>query len=245
MKTRSILALTAVVGLAAAANGQATTSSTATYAFTWNEAPGGNSNNVLDPGESAIIHLTVSFSNQNTIGTYAPFPPGPGSGTIRGFGSGFIDLNGSATNGGNANGAWEVDPFAAIPYGPDLAWDLVGPPGWGTPASSGSNLINVQFGQFPVTPAQINATNPVVNIWTGHWTPASFAVARVVTFQSAAALPSGGIASSILFKTSAGVVGASAPSVLGNVQIPLSAVPAPASLALLGLGGLIVGRRRR
>ena len=241
MKTRSILALTAVVGLAAAAHGQATTSSTVTFAFSWNEAPGGNGNNILDPGESAIIHLTASFDNQNTVGSYAPFPPGTGTGTIRGLGSGFIDLNGSATTG-NANGAWDVDPNVNG-YGTNSSWDLVGnPSGWGTSVNGGSNLQNVQMGQFPLSVNSIVTTNPVADIWTGLWTPASYA-GRTVTFQSAAGNASGGLAASVIFKTTAGVVGATCPAIFGNVQIPIA--PAPASLALLGLGGLVAGRRRR
>ena len=152
--------LSAALGLAAAADAQSTMSSTVTFALGYTEGPGGNGNTIIEPGESAVLHLTVSFSNQNTTGTYAPFPPGPGSGTIRGFASGFIDLNGSATNGGNAQGAWNVDQNGSPPYGTNPSWDLVGSSGWGTPVNPGARLINVQFGQFPDTAVQ--TTNPIV-----------------------------------------------------------------------------------
>ena|ERR1051326_925590 len=245
MKTRSILALTAVAGIAAAAHGQATTASTMTYAFSFTEAPGGNGNGVIDPGESAVIHLTASFTNVNTTGAYSPFPPGPGSGTIRGFGSGFLDLNGTSNNGGNANGSWDVDPNVNG-YGTNSSWDLVqNATGWGTSANSGANLLNIQMGQFPLSNTAIVATTPIVDIWTGRWTPNSYST-RTVTFQSLAGTASGGIAAAIIFKTSAGPVGASLDAqhtVFGNVAIPVA--PAPASLALLGLGGLVAGRRRR
>ena len=95
--------------LPAGAHAQSTTSSAVTFALSWTESdpnglPAGNGNGILEPGEHALIHLTVSFTNLNHTGTYSPFPPGPGSGTIRGFGSGFISLNGTSTNGGNAQG---------------------------------------------------------------------------------------------------------------------------------------------
>src|SRR5262245_31876643 len=100
MKSRAILALTAVAGLASAASAQVITqNSTASFTLSFQDT--GNNNGVVEPGESALITMSVSFTGQNTIGTFSP-PIGTfTSGTIRGLGAGFVDLNGTANNGGN------------------------------------------------------------------------------------------------------------------------------------------------
>ena len=237
MKTRAILALTAVAGLAGAANAQApaTTNSTVTYTFTFDDT--GNHDGIIQPGESAVITMQAAFSGQNTVGTFQPAVGTFSTGTIRGLGAAFLDLNGTSNNGGNANGAWNVTDAV------DPAWDLVPVAGWGTSTNGGSNLINLQMGQFPATPSAINTQNPIAGIWHGTWTPASF-TNRTVTFTSVAGSASGGQASSVLFRTSAtGLVSAFCLSTQGSINIPVA--PAPASLALLGLGGLVAGRRRR
>ena len=75
---RTLAALTATASLAAAANAQytTTTSSTVTFALSYTEGPGGNGNTIIEPGESAILHLTVSFTNQNHTGTCPTRPDG-------------------------------------------------------------------------------------------------------------------------------------------------------------------------
>lgn len=247
MKTRSILALTAVAGLAAMANAQApsTTGSTMTYTLGVTVI-GGNAALPLEPGESALIQLNVGISGQNTTASYTPPSPAPGSGTIRGIGSGFIDFNGTANNGGNAQGTWNTD-FVNPGLGPiaDL-WDLVGSTAWGTPANSGANLTNIQFGQFPTSAAGIFTTNPVNLMYQALWTPNSYAN-RTVTFNIAAAAASQGNPSSVMFKTlngtTQGVAGVNCLSAFNGISFAV--IPAPSSLALLGVGGLLVGRRRR
>jgi hypothetical protein len=236
MKTRAILALTAAAGLAGVANAQTQTQNS-TVSFTLSFQDTGNHDGIVQPGESALITMNVSFTGQNTVGSFAP-PVGTfSSGTIRGLGAGFVDLTGTANNGGNANGNWDVTD--AI----DPTWDLIGSAAWGTPASAGSNLQNVQFGQFPTGPNAINTTNPINAVWHGTWTPASF-TSRTVTFTVGDGAASGGFGASVLFRTgSSSLASAFALESYGNVTIPVA--PAPASLALLGLGGLVAGRRRR
>ena len=234
--TRSSAAVVAALGQCCAAQAQSTTSSTVMFSLSWTESdsngnPAGNGNGILEPGENALIHLRVSFTNQNTVGTYSPFPPGNGSGTIRGLGSGIIDLHGSATNGGDARGVWNVDATTFYNLGTSPNWDLLGTPaGWGTPANGGADLRDLQFGQFPGSVNSINTTNPIVDIWKGVWAPNSFAP-RSVTFQSVAGTSSFGLPASVLFKTTGGLVSATCPAILGSVQIPI--VPAPATSLVL------------
>lgn len=239
-------ALVAVAGLAAGAMAQTTTTSSAiTVSLSFTEVdssgtPVANPNGTVDFGESALISMGVSFTGQNTVGTFQPNIGTFGSGTIRGFGSGFFDLNG--TN--NAAGAWNVDQNAGLGASGD--WDVTGGQGNGTPANGGANLQNLQFGQFAATPGGINTTNPIDAIWTGIWTPGDYS-SRTVNFTTSGAAAAGSSIASVLFRlnsgTAAGAFVTTAGLTHGNLNIPVA--PAPSSLALLGLGGLIAGRRRR
>jgi hypothetical protein len=231
----------------AAAAGQSTTSSTVSFALSWRESddlgnPVTDPDGMLEPGEHALLSLAVSFTNQNTVGTYAPFPPGPGWGTIRGFAGGFIDLHGSSNLPGGAQGMWNTDQSEG--FGIDWNWFIVvGPNPNGTPTNGGANLTNIQFLQVATTPAAIMTTNPIVNIWRGLWTPASLS-ARTVAFDVTPGYASGGLASGVLFETSATqTVGANCPSIFGSVNIPI--VPAPGVTAFaLACAGSVVRRRR-
>ena len=231
--TRTIAAIAGAATLANAASAQVTQDSTVTHTLTWSDV-GGNANGIVEPGESVLFRLSESFTNQNTIGTYSPFPPGPGSGTIRGFGAGFLDLNGL----GGAAGVWNVDPLFG--YGIDPDWYLGGINPNGTSTNAGANLINISFGQFPLNNSSIVPTNPIANIWTGRWTPASYAV-RTASFSLAPASAWGGIASSVIFRASPQPVGAACPSFFGSSLIPIAPAP-PTCLLLAPL--LFAGRRR-
>jgi hypothetical protein len=233
MKPAAALAALALVASSASAQ-PFTPDSTVHFSLTWEEF-NGNGNGDLQEGESALIRLSVAFSDQNSIGSFSP-PVGTfSSGTIRGFSAGFVDLLGTGSSG-NANGSWNLDN-AVLPE-----WDLLGPPGYGTPTGGGSNLTNIQFGQFPPGANSINTTNPIHSIWQGIWTPASYTT-RTVTFSLAAAIPSAGHPASVLFRIgSNGIASVFTPFELASVRIPVS-VPAPSGLALLALAAC--ARRRR
>jgi hypothetical protein len=234
MKIRATLALAGLAAVPGMAFGQAsTTEATVSYALSWQDT--GNNNGVVEPGEGAHFRLTVTMTPG--VGTIVNYTGGlASSGALRGIASGFVDLNG--TN--NAAGAWSgttIDEF----------FDLVpGGLGHGTPAAGGSQLQNIQFGQFPVNNASVNTTNPIVNVFEGTWTPADY-TSRVTLWNLAAALASGGNPSSVIIRpNNTGTTVESAISLSnlgGTISVPI--VPAPSSLALLGLGGLIAGRRRR
>ncbi len=236
--------LGAAAGLAVAGAAMAqptTTSSIVSFDLTWTEAdstghPVASPNGVLDPGESALFQIGVSFTNQYTIGTWTPAMPPPGSGTIMGFATGFVDLNGT----GNALGTWNVSHAAG--FGTAAAWDLVGPNGWGTSANGGATLLGVQMGQFPTSPDQIVTTNPIPEIWKGLWTPLSYD-ARDVSFSLATSIWASGPAGWVLFRATASTSAAAGTvqSITGSTGI--QTFPAPAGLLVLGAAGW--GRRRR
>jgi hypothetical protein len=257
MKTRATLALTALAGLAAAANAQSfTNDADVTIHLTWREAnsSGGTvpTNGILEPGEFALISVdSVSFTN---FGSTANFTPSIGSftsGLVTGFGSGFIDINGSGGTAGTFNNSTPLaNAGGTSGFGVRGAWRLAGN-GTVNPASDG--IINLQFGQFPANPGGANSTTPITNMFRMLWQPNSFSN-RTVTFAEAGAVVAGGNVASVYLDfdgtagPGSGTVGASvyvsaAHLHLNGVNIPVA--PAPASLALLGLGGLVAGRRRR
>jgi hypothetical protein len=236
ISTRFGLAGSALLALAGAAWGQgaSTTNATIAYSLAWQDT--GNHNGILEPGESAIVRLTATMTPPvNTIIGFTGGQGGP-TGTLRGVMWGFIDLTGS----GGTGGAWNLDPLQG--YGVDPLWDLLGPAGYGTP--NGTGLINIQFGQFPQS-TTIITINPIVNVWQGVWTPASYAP-RMVTYGTAPGTASGGQPSAVIIKwgpLNGNIQYATCLSSFGGVQIPI--VPAPSAIALLGLGGLIACRRKR
>lgn len=230
--------------LATQALGQSsTTDSTVTYALSWQECnpdgtPVPTPNGLLQPGESVLFRMSVSFTNQNGLANFSP-PIGTfSSGTIRGFGAGFLDLIGT---GPATDGSWNLS--AANGLGVHPSWDLVGPGGWGTPSSNGSQLQAIQFGQFPASPASILGTNPIADIFRAVWTPSSYiAVERRFELHGAALTSGTGHTSVMLQLSPAALTHMNAPGVFGSVVIP---IPAPASLPLLALAALLRQRSRR
>lgn len=114
-------------------------------------------------------------------------------------------------------------PFTSLPQVP------------GTPA--GGNVTGIQTGQlhFPLAGILANTANPI-KIWEADWTDNNF-TARTVNLSSASTkfdlyINSNGTSQSFL-------------SSLAEAKGTIEVIPAPASLALLGLGGLVAGRRRR
>jgi hypothetical protein len=240
-----VVAIAAFAGLTMNAAAQTTTtSSTVTVTLSFSEVdtsgfPVATPNGNLEPGEGALITMGISFTGQNTVGTFQPNIGTFGSGTIRGFGSGFFDLIGT-----NSQGTWLLDQGQGFGVSDD--WDITGGQGNGTPDGGGGTLRNLQMGQFTATPGGINSTNPITAIWSGVWIPSSYAL-RLVSFATTGAVPAGTSIVSVLFRlnagTAAGAYVTSGGLVHGSVNIPI--LPAPSGLALLGLAGLTAGRRRR
>lgn len=236
MKTRAILGLVAAAGLASAANAQ----ENITYVITFTECVANTAgtavpspNGKIDPGEGVRINVRATVNpGIGASTTYTP-PPPPGTGTIAGLGSVFFDLIGTALNGGT--------------------WNNISRPGWslGGPGTGQANgdLTAAQAGQFVLPGSTANSTNPVASIWRGTWNPSDYST-RNASIAIQAALAAGTSHSSILVQY--GVDGNGDPQYVakfiagafgntGTIMIQ----PAPSSLALLGLGGMVAGRRRR
>lgn len=262
MKTRATLALAVVAGLPAAASAQETFQ----VFYTFEEVNAGTvtpvaaPNGTIDPGEAARIRLgiTALVNGSNAVGqntSYTDPAPG-GTGTIKGIGSFVYDIvgdNGATT----ANGTWG-----------GFIGGFVGPTGNGAPFSAGTvspgtvqaggnSIFGTGGSQFIASGAGVtaNGTNNNVQIFRGVWQPADYS-ARTVNWRArASVLVPAGEQNSVLVAYALGTdqntgdefdiyVGKYIGSTFGTgVNIPVA--PAPSSLALLGLGALVAGGRRR
>ena len=238
MKTRVAFGILAAAGLATAVQAQ----ESVTYTVTWTEVTAGtgnavtNPNGQIDPGEGARIAVAVNITPAiGTTSTYTP-PPPPGTGTIAGLGSIFFDLVGTNLNGGT---------WSNINRNPGFNWGL-GDPGTG---QANGDLLNAQAGQFVTPGSTANSSNTIANIWRATWNPSNYN-ARTASVLSRGALAASGNHSSILIQY--GLDPQQNPQYVGKFvngtfggsgNIPVA--PAPSSLALLGLGAMVAGRRRR
>jgi len=269
MKIQSVLALAAMAGLASSASAQfiITPGVTASLSLSWAEDPAfpHNGNGILDAGEHALITMTLSFVDPSGGTSRVSFAPSVGpysGGYITGLGTAYLDIRsllGDATglyNGGvTAPTSSSIGPVANTAgtsgYGVRGGWRLGGNAANGQPVSNG--FANMGPGQLPTDPSVANVTNPITNIDRLGWAPASYSQ-RTQTFS---VLPAAGAGAQAvgLYLDFDGTGGPGTGTVGGVAYIPLASVtfgtvnipiaPAPASLALLGLGGLIAGRRRR
>jgi hypothetical protein len=247
MKTR-VLAAAGLAAFAGLANAQSTTNATVTYALTWGDT--GDNDGLVEPGESARVRMTVSYSPASgTVISYTPAGGGTATGTLMGFGGAFVDFSLANANGGTLT---TTGSTGGIANGRAGACAVV-PGGNGT--VSGDSILNVQPAQFPFNSEPfdpdnnttgVRTTNPITNIYTFVWTPASYTT-RTVNVGMAPSAASNGNAAAVMIRTNPDTslppTAVNAQFTLGSAQIPV--VPAPSSLALLGLGGLIAGRRRR
>jgi len=262
MKTRATLALAVVAGLPAVASAQETFQ----VFYTFEEVNAGTvtpvavPNGVIDPGEAARIRMgiTALVNGSNAVGqntTYTDPAPG-GTGTIKGIGSFVYDLVGD-NNAATANGTWGgfIGGFVGpTGNGAPFSAGTVSP---GIPQPGGNTILGLGGSQFIASGAGVtaNGTNNNVQIFRGVWAPASYANRTVNFAARASTLVPAGEQNSVLVAYALGTdqntgdefdiyVGKYIGSTFGNgVNIPVA--PAPSSLALLGLGALVAGGRRR
>jgi hypothetical protein len=255
--TRLAALLASAAGSAASA--QIITSSwvTARLDLDWQEDPvyPHNDNGVLEPGERALMLMTLSFTGQfsrvvfNPIGAFS-------SGTITGLGSAYVDIrsaagdftglfNGGITSPTSASVGPNADITGTSGYGVRGGWRLGGNIANGQPAPAG--FVNIGPGQLPTDPSGANQTNPIANVERLAWQPLTF-TQRTQTF---AVLPAAGTTNNVVglyLDLDGGTTGGAAYVMtsritFGSVNIPIA--PAPAGLSLLGVGGLAFASRRK
>jgi hypothetical protein len=170
------LSALAAAALAGAAWGQ---QELVTYTISLTDS-GGNNNGIVEPGESALFTVNISFAPP--VGT-----PIPGAGTVAGLSSIAFDLTADCEH----TGTWCVDGFCG---GRAPGWELGSP---GTPQPNG-DLLECHAGQFVLPGLPPNSQNPVNAIWRGTWTPASFASRGTTTFSLRPAQSAGASHSALL-----------------------------------------------
>ena len=260
MKTRATLALAVVAGLPAAVAAQEVINIT----YSWVEMQANSTNlatgplagnSVVDPGEGARIRLQVTalINGTNAVGqTIAYTNPGPGGvGTVRGLGTVTYDLVGDL-NGATANGSWLQLLGAA---NPPFTNGNTG----GTVQPGGASIFGMGGSQFIGPGGSANGSNNGVQVFRGVWTPANYANRTVNFLAKGSSLAPAGQGNSVLLAYGQAsdldpntgdpftydlLVGKYVTVGAGQgLNIPIA--PAPSSLALLGLGALVAGGRRR
>jgi len=286
MKTRAAL-IVAVLGTASSVFAQAQTQGSITYNLSFaefNHGTGtagsptewlnpvagniaGGTSGTIDPGEGALLKLTVVMSGTPggfDQGTQLPtgttltwnaglttIPPGSsGTGGLSGLWGGDVNLHGSEATGTFSD---TTTFFGASVRRRLLTFTAGGGSGFVNGDLNGrgpaGDITDIQPAQFNPDADALNHSNNVLT-WQGLWIPAHTLPTHTVTWQ--ALLGSLGFPSQIAamdinygngytFSIPLNVQTLFGPS----VSIPVSGVPGPSSLALLGLGGLVAARRRR
>ena len=221
MKTRALFALVAAAGLASVANAQEAISFKLYF-----------SNNSINEGGTNKVMIDVAFAPPGGSTAKWDTPPGTGqTGTVIAFAAAVLDM----LNKGNAqNGTWSNLTL----HGDYSQGGLLSP---GTP-NAGGGIDKINMGQSGPNPNIYNKDNPIVQIWAADWTGKA-------GFQGVVSLELN-LSAGKTAKTWLKVDGVQVPvadnwTFLTNGTQSFAVVPAPASLALLGLGGLVAGRRRR
>ena len=263
MKTRATLALAVAAGIPAAVNAQETF--VVTYAMQEVLAGTATPSNLgtpgqITPGEGARLTITVEArlangsSAINAATSYpAPFPPGGnGTGTVKGLGSVVYDILGD-NGAASAAGTWSqrgggVNP----PFNQAVSTGTI-PAG-----GDGSKLVAFGGAQVISPGGTASNVNTAVRVFIGTWTPASYANRTVNFLARGSEAVNPGQGNSLLLAygyataedTDFNVftydlyLGKYVGANFGN-GINVQVAPAPSSLALLGLGALVAGGRRR
>jgi hypothetical protein len=220
-----------------------------TYSLAWSEH-NGNANGILEPGESALITMDVSVANQFGLAMFSPPIGAWTSGTIMGFGFGFLDLHGSGGSAGTFNYSSPLANAAGTSgYGLRGGWRVGGNISNGTPNAAGDGMINIQPGYLNHPPGVYNTLNPITNMYRLLWTPNSYAD-RTVSFALArAAATNPSITGTSVYLDLDGSVGTAiyvANSNISHGSVSIAIVPAPPIAACFVMTGLFtIGRRRR
>lgn len=206
----------------------------ATEVYTGTLTPVANPNGLIEPGESVLLQMTVSFSPP--VGTIVSTPSGPGP--IVGFGGMAAHVSMYPTF---TPGTWS---------------DMALAPGWsGQPGfvQTQSNFVGaISPWQFPPwTGSPVIPDNPIENIWRCVWTPQSYEQ-QLINFQAGSEIGGPEFGILLVHYGNDPTTGqplydrASIPN--ANASTPatwVAIIPAPGTAGLLFLSGLFACSRKR
>lgn len=246
MKQASIAVVLALSGTAL---GQAsfTDDSVITLNLSWtdNGAGNGNGDGILEPGETALISLHGSFSNQFTLAHFAPAIGGISAGETMGLASLIFNIRGGSAAAGTFNDSSPLaNSHGTSGYGVRGGWRIAGSASNGIVQATGIDTI--QIGQFSATPDTCNTANPVANLFRFLWTPWSYGP-RDVPF-SVVPCPIAGLQVGSLYLDLGNGTGVGVYLAPQDIRLPtlrIAVVPAPSAAATLTLIALTSARRRR
>jgi hypothetical protein len=230
MMLRMPIALSAaffsLIGQATAQNAQIDHTLTWTEVDAQSGAAVATPNGLIEPGEGALVRLSVSFT---PVGQSVAYPGGVAP--VAGYRSSAFKLEALNANGGSWTHLAAPPGFRVELLPPPVAPD-------GTLIGAGSTQ---SWAPHPWTP---DPTNPFDDVWQGVWVPASYDT-RQVSFTMRPMTPIVGPPIPCLLWVFDGIEYREATAVptWDSVQIPV--VPAPGALAVLGCAALFNSRRRR
>src|SRR5262249_27305695 len=142
-----------------------------------------NDNGVLEPGERALMLMSVSFSGQFSNVGFAPALGSFSHGTVLGLAFCYMDIrgltgdasglyNGGITSPTSVSTGPNADTSGTGGYGVRGGWRLGGDIANGSPVADG--FANISPGQLPINPTLCNEANPVANTVRLGWAPASY-----------------------------------------------------------------------
>ncbi|MBX3377031.1 MAG: hypothetical protein KF678_08515 [Phycisphaeraceae bacterium] len=192
--------------------------------------PVSSPNGVLEPGESALMRLSLEFSPG--VGQLVRYWVS-GVGWLESPVAGFSDTYFSAIATGAGGGTWTLAPSP-----PEFPSGL-----FITLPETGSVLVAGAWQPFPAPGQMPNAMNPLPNLWAATWTPPHY-TARTAEFRFQSASPAGYLFAEFP-SAPGGFHGVEVRQMeFGVVNIPIA--PAPAScLPFLALGFTALRRTRR
>jgi hypothetical protein len=242
------------LAITASASGQVVTTPgiTANVSLSWQEDPAfaHNDNGVLEPGEHALMLLSVSFTGQFSQVQFSPPLGAYSSGTIMGFSDALLDLkapsgdatglyNNGITSPSSTSTGPNADTSGASGYGVRGGWRF-GNASNGTPGPNGFiNIQPIDLLSDPSDPSQIVTLNPITNLDRLGWAPNSYAP-RTLTFGTGPATVIGSGNGVVLYVTgdATHILSVFLPNssvTFGQVQIPIAPGPSGAAALLTGL----------
>lgn len=222
------------IGLMFALLASTAAAQTATHTIDWIEVyansntPVANPNGVIEPGEAALLRVSVSFDPP--VGSQLIYPGGVGA--VAGFGGSAFGFSGPGITTGT------LSHFAAAP---------------GFQLSFVPNVILGSHQNIPIHPALPETANPIPDFWQAVWTPSTYDPRHVSLPMVGIQGTGGHWLTDMLLQVGVDpttghpqyVRHSFQPTMVGNAEIPIIPSPGAAIPLVAGFMAMSLRRRRR